>query len=677
MKVTFNWINEYLDPPASTVDELVAGLERAGFPCEERESIGDGDTALDFEITSNRGDCASVVGLAREFAAATDRSMQWPDCAAPAGDARSSDAATVENKALDRCPFYSARIIEGVKVGPSPDWLVKRLEGVGLRPVNNVVDITNYVLYELGQPLHAFDLDKLTEQTIIVRCGEKGETIVAIDGSKHEVDERMLIIADARRPVAIAGVMGGLDSEVGERTSRLLLEAAVFDPASVRATSRRLRLMSDSSYRFERGIHPATVDDAADRAARLITEVAGGSYRSEPLIEAAPMPERRTISLRLDRLRALAGVDIPADTAIQILSTLGLEPRLDRDGAKLVCVAPPYRLDLTREIDLVEEVVRLYGFHRIEPRERLEFEVIGLDALVENRRQVDETLAACGFHEAVTVSFCSINDANAFLPEGFDLLLVQDDRRKAEPVLQPSVLPGLLRCRKRNQDAGRDRVRLFERAACFCMKGSDKLEQRNLGLVLDAVDEQEGLRVVRAALEQVVRIVAGGDARFTLRPMAIRWYAPDSAAAVLVNDQVVGTMGIVSPSIRDVFDLQTPVAAAEVNLAEFESETRRIPQVANLATQPAISRDLSIVVEEPIAWSKIEDVIAEVDPADLESVEFVGVYRGKQVGAGKKSVTLRLTFRHAERTLRHEEVDPVIDSIVKRFGVELDATLRE
>lgn len=676
MIITAKWLNEYLDRPLS-VDEMVDALAGAGFGCENREGVPGGDTQLDIEITSNRGDCVSVVGLAREAAAVTGRELVLPVSRGRASHDSQSLIMGVENLEQELCPYYSARVIRGVKVGPSPDWLVQRLEGIGQRSVNNVVDITNFILFELGQPLHAFDLATLRGGKIIIRRARKGETMIAIDGSKLTLDESMLAIADAQRPVALAGVMGGLDTEVSSTTTDIVLEAASFRGASVRTTSRRLKLVSPSSYRFERGVHPATVAAAADRAAMMIVEVCGGSWDGGAVVASVPIPAQPVVTMRCDRCRQVAGIDITNVEMIGILKRLGMEPELSEDGSRIRCTIAAHRLDLTREIDLIEEVVRIHGLDRISPRARIEIDVVGLQDSVIRRRAVEQALIACGFFEVVTFSFLPMSDAQTFLYPGLELMTLQDDRRKAEPALQASVLPGLLRCRKRNQDVGHKEMRLFEKAACFAMVGGEKTEQVMLGLCLDAPDRQQGLRGLRAGIESAARALLGQSAEVEIVPEDNDWFEPGGSAAVHVRGQRVGLMGVLTGAMQGRFDLETPVAVAELSFDALLGMLPADSSLDSLSTFPSIQRDLSLVVEESIQWREIETSITSLSLESLESLRFVGAYRGKPIEKGRKSVTVRLTFRDPGRTLRHDEVDSQIASVVAATSDRVGAVLRE
>ncbi len=675
MIITAKWLNEYLDRPLG-VDEVIDALAGAGLGCEQRDDLPDGDARLDIEITSNRGDCVSVVGLAREAAAVTGRQLVVPSQTV-ASSAPVASVIGVVNLEYDLCPYYSARIIRGVKVGPSPDWLVQRIESINQRSVNNVVDITNFILFELGQPLHAFDMATLRGGKIIIRRARKGEMMTAIDGSKLRLDESMLAIADAERPVALAGVMGGLDTEVSSRTVDIVLEAASFNGASVRTTSRRLKLMSPSSYRFERGVHPATVAAAADRAAAMIVEICGGKWDGTAAVAAAPMADQPVVTMRCDRCRKVAGIEIGSEEMVGILERLGMEPTLSSDGSCIECTVAPHRLDLTREIDLVEEVVRIHGLDRITPRARIEIDVVGLQESVNRRRIVEQALTACGFFEVVTFSFLPLNDAQAFLHPGHELMTLQDDRRKAEPALQASVLPGLLRCRKRNQDVGHKEMRLFEKAACFAMANGEKAEQVMLGLCLDAPNRQHGLRAMRAAIESAATALLGKATEVHIAAEANDWFEAGGSAVVHINGARVGVMGVLTGKMQAMFDLETPVVVAELNFDALLAMDPADTTLDTLSTYPSIQRDLSLVVQEGVPWRQIETGIADLKLANLESVRFIGAYRGKPIEKGLKSVTVRLTFRDPSRTLRHEEVDPQIASVVAAMADRVGAVLRE
>ena len=364
MIVSWNWLKEYVALEMSA-EELTLRLTMSGLNLEGTEERP-GDLAIDLEVTSNRPDCLGHVGVAREIAALYDLPLVLPEPQPPAADETTASATSVDIECDDLCPRYCARVIRGVKVGPSPDWLRDRLETLGIATINNVVDITNYVLMESGQPLHAFDFDKLHGGRIVVRRAKPVEKIVAIDQREYELDDQMCVIADADRPVAIGGVMGGLDTEIGDGTVNLLIETADFAPLSIRNTARKLILHSDSSYRFERGVDPAGLDWASLRCCQLILEIAGGELLDGPVIAGKSADEKTpAVTLRFAQLKRILGIDIPADDAVRILKELGLEQQGEATADSASFIPPSWRRDLTREIDLIEEVVRIYGYDEI------------------------------------------------------------------------------------------------------------------------------------------------------------------------------------------------------------------------------------------------------------------------------------------------------------------------
>lgn len=675
MKVSLNWLNSYLDRPIDA-DGAAELLGEQGFPVEEREDVADGDVALNVEVTSNRGDCLSHVGIAREVAAGSGRQLRPPTFDLPEVDMNPATSLTsVVNKAPDLCPVYTARVIRGVSVAPSPDWLRQRLEAIGLRPVNNVVDITNFVLHEMGQPLHAFDMARLDERRIVVRRAEQGEAFTAIDGTKHTLRSDMLVIADAARPVAVAGVMGGIDSEVTDTTTDILLESARFAQLSVRRTSRALKLASDSSYRFERGVDPAGVEAASRRAAQLIVELAGGRL-AEGVIrvgEDEPAPHTRTATMRIARCNALLGVDLSAQQQADCLDRLHLNPTVDEAAGTITCAVPTFRLDLEREVDLIEEVARLTGLGNIPTTQRIHIVARPPQTEATARQRLAEVLVAHGYHETITFSFISEKHGKPFLPTGAGAVTISDERRKAEPMLRPSVLPSLLACRKTNQDVGNAHVRLFETASVWHERDGEKVEQRMLGLLCDADDAQDALRGVRGAIVEAAERLAG-DVKLQVKPSDDARH--DAGASVTIDDEMLGSFGLLSAKLQALFDLQTPVVVAELNVERLLGRYPVTRQVGDLPRFPGIERDLSVVVEEDVPWEAIERAVHATSPAMLESLAFTGIYRGKPIEKGRKSVTFRMTYRDPAGTLRHDQVDPQMHAVVKALKHELGAELR-
>jgi len=581
----------------------------------------------------------------------------------------------VLNESVELCPLYTARVITGVKIGPSPQWLVQRLESVGLRPINNVVDITNFVLLECGQPMHAFDIAKLHERRIVVRRAKDGEQITAIDGSKHTLNSRMLMIADAHKPVAVAGVMGGLDSEVDENTTDILLESAIFDPLSVRSTSRILKLSSDSSFRFERGVDPLGVDTASRRAAQLIAEIAGGSLAKGVIRVGGPDPEPRMVDLHIERCNALLGVDLNAQQQADYLDRLGLHPVIS--VGKITCTIPTFRLDLVREVDLVEEVARSYGLNKIGLQDKIHIVTRPPQHDIIAGQVAADVLVSHGYHETITFSFIRPQYGQPFLPEGAQAVMIEDDRRKAEPMLRPSLVPSLLICRKSNQDYGNTGISLFENAATW-IKYDERIEERlNLAMLRDVDDGETSLRNLRGSIEELVQRLGGDPAASSLRVESVEMKNYQVAARVCINDQVIGYFGLLNDTLRDLFDLQTPVVVAELALELLLAlyPTKRVTR--SLPRFPGIERDLSVVVDESVSWQQIALQVNEMRPELMELLEFIGTYRGKQIPKGKKSVSFRMRFRDPGRTLRHEQVDPQVAVVSDRLKQQLGAELRE
>ena len=680
MKISLNWLNMYLDR-AIDAEEAERLLTDAGFPIEGcDEVLGGADLMLDVEVTSNRPDVLSHVGVAREITSRGGRVLQRPSCAAPSADGvaiESLCSVSVEEPKL--CPAYTARVITGVKVGPSPDWLRERIEAVGGRSVNNVVDVTNYVLLELGQPLHAFDLGKLAGGGVVVRCAKEGEAFSAIDGTSHKLKSHMLVIADADAPVALAGVMGGKDSEVGAQTVDLLIESADFDALSVRRTSRQLKLASDSSFRFERGVDPVGVDEASCRACELIMQVAGGSL-AVGVIRVGDTPKAlHTIKLRPQRTAALLGIDLPAEAQAAHLNALGIETEVQ--GETLTATIPSYRLDLLREVDLIEEVARQYGLDNIPLKDTIDIVAHHPQPSVQARRAMTEVLVAHGYHETVTPSLMPLKDAQVFAVGGEPASLTEDMRRQ-DNTLRPAVLPSLLACRKLNQDGGNRGVKLFELAAGWGKHEGKIIENRQLALLRDAEDAQGAVSELKGTIAELVHALGGasavgpgaGPGGLTFEPIDDPWYSV--AACIKLGGQMAGSVGLLKQSLVDHYALQVPVASALLCMESFASMYPPSHSAEALPKYPAIERDLSVVVDEQVAWQAIEQAVAGAEPELLESTSFVGTYRGKQVGKGKKSVTLRMQFRDPERTLRHDQVDPQVAAVVGALTEKVSAELR-
>jgi len=681
MRCSIEWLNTYLTRP---VDAAAAAehLTAAGFPCESAERLESGDTVLEVETTSNRGDCLSHIGLAREVAAATGASVMMPPSASHGSDDSCAHAIHVANSDTARCPRYTARIIRGVRVRESPAWLQERLRAIGQIPRNNVVDCTNFLLFEWGQPTHVFDLAKLRGNAIEVRSARTGEQFLPLGEGARPITLAggELVIADAERPVALAGVKGGAETAVTDSTVDLLIESAAFDAVAVRRSSRSTRLSSDSSHRFERGIHPADVDAAAERLIHLILSTAGGTRLVGSVAAGSPLAPLQHVSLRMAELCAVTGVDITAADALRVLTALGLQPELRTET--IDCTIPAQRLDLTREIDLIEEVIRVLGLDRIPVDDRVRIRPTRSQPKVQAIRAAKDCLAGIGFLETVTPTLIAECAAAPFFGDGESALRIADERAVAEPVLRPSLLPSLLHVARTNRDRGQTSVRLFEIACAFWLDGDRHEERRVLSLLLCGSEEpQQLLRELRGAVDAVVRTITGVQeadvtpAAGALAEWSLPAFAP--AGAIRLEGKSIGCIGLLKASVATAAGVDGSVAAAEIDWNALAASFPPTPSLGALVNSPSIARDLSVVVADTVPWTAIEQVVRAASLPHLESLSFVGTWRGKKLGQGRKSTTLRLTFRDPTRTLRKEEVDPhiarLLDALRSEVGGEVMA----
>jgi phenylalanyl-tRNA synthetase beta chain len=680
-----------------TVEEVDAALTAAGFPLDGVEPRG-ADALLDVEVTSNRGDCLCHLGLAREIAAMTGRTVTPRAIGEAARGPAVGEHLRLENRCSGgerpACPTFTAHVILGATIGPSPAWLRGLLESVGQRSINNAVDVTNWLNLEHGNPGHVFDLDALEGRTLIVREAEAGEALHTLDGVSRELRAGEIVVADAAGATSLAGVIGGKGSQVGPGTTSIVLEVATWDPARVRAASRGHNVRTDASHRFERVVDARTCLPAAEQAARLIAELTGGTLCEGALVEGAALPEGRAITLRPQRCAAVLGIETPADEMVRLLRSVDFEVRVQDDA--LACTPPPSRAhDVTREIDLIEEIARLRGFDAVPLARRLAIRAQPPQPQERAMEGIAQALTALGFYEAVTFSFTSPDKAAPFLPKGASLVYVDDDRRGAEPTLRPSVLPSLLTCRRVNRDAQvrqEGGVRLFEVSATFwSMREGTNEESRKIAMVVDAggegakasaQDVQHGVRVAKAAIESMVALCFGHEARVRVQtggdlPAAMD---PANAGRVFVDGAdgsvELGCFGLPTGATLALFDLQRPVVVVELELEPLLEAYPPTPRVSALPAFPGIERDLSVVVPQATPWAAIESTVDGLGLDRLRHVGFVGTFAGKQVGEGKKSVTLRLNFRDAERTLRHEEVDPQMERAMVALREAVGAEVR-
>lgn len=663
MKTSLEWLTDFLPGPLVAADAAEA-LTHGGLPVEVIEQHGD-DTVIDVEVTSNRRDCLSHVGVARELSALLRRPFKEPQLPTP--QTAASGEASVRIDATDLCPHYVAFIIRNVKIGPSPAWLSRRLEAIGLRSINNVVDITNYVLFELGQPLHAFDFDKLAGKQIIVRTAKPGEALKTLDGHERKLTPQTLVIADAEKPVALAGVMGGESSEVTPATTNILLEAARFDPLSVRNTARRLALKSDSSYRFERGIDVTSPLRAGFRAAKMIAELAGGTL-VPGAIEAGAMGEiNKPVTVRLLRIKQLLGIEIKPADAVEALTRLGLQPTLA--GDTITAIAPPWRSDINIEVDLIEEIARMIGYSQIPTNEQIQIRLVPPQHELITIDRLRETLIAAGYFEAITITFVSDSLAGDFTAAGTKLPRTDAMVRKADAQLRPSLIPGLLEALVRNASVGNRDARLYEMGSTFGTAKDEPTEIRKLAFV-----SSDDLRKLRGILESLLSQL--DPARpLTVSPANHPGLQAGVSGSVLWANLPIGTIGQVAKSVTDKLGLRGNFFAVELDLPPLLAAAQLVPQLSPLPKYPAIERDVSFTLPENVPFERVQQHIAGLNLPDLQSITFVGVYRGKPLPAGQKSVTINLTFRSPTTTLTSEAVDASFKRVIDSAAA-LGATIR-
>ena len=658
-----------------SAEELLLGDDHSGIlilnsgkPGDSLESVIPSQVTMDIEVTSNRPDCMGHLGVARELAAGLDRPMKVDFMPAFTGTANppGRDLVKVSVDEPDLCARYIGGVIKGVKVGPSPEWLQRRLRACGVRPINNVVDITNYVLLEYAQPLHAFDLAKLSPAEIHVRKARAGEKLLCLDGIERELSPEMLVIADSRQPVAIAGVIGGEDSAVTDGTTEILLEAATFNGSSVRQTARELGLRTEASSRFEKGLPAELALAGARRAASLIAELAGGSVHRE-WADVYPRPQEPVrVRLRPGLVDDVLGLHVPLEEAESILKRLNFHVRPLEDGDWDV-LPPVFRLDVTIPEDLVEEVGRVYGYDRVPPTlpgHRRDRWMPAVDSIGRRLDQAREVLAGAGFTETWNPALISGRVLESLRIDAHAMRVsnaLSDDM----DTLRTSLLPSLVGVVALNRDRGRQDIRVYEIASAFLAPVGDKSEQPDepmrLGVVASAGASAEAGRTAFYAMKSVLdaSFAVVGAPPCTYQRGAQELFHPGRCAAVVLDGRLLGYIGELHPTVASTFKIEGRLVAIEIDV-EPVLAAARIPRAQPLPRFPAIERDLAVVVEDHVAASALLATIKEVGGDYLEQAHAFDEYHGPQVPEGHKSIAFTLTFRSPERTLTDAEVDKVM-----------------
>jgi len=681
--------------------ELTLGLDADGIMVlKEGLSVGTAlnralaltDPVLEIDLTPNRGDCLSMIGVAREVAAIQGTRLSMPRVAPAPPDAPHRRLASVSIEAPEQCPRYVARLLEGVVVKPSPFWLQDRLLSVGLRPINNIVDVTNFVMLECGQPLHAFDLDRLAENRIVVRMAHQGETFVTLDQKERELDSEMLMICDGAGPVAVAGVMGGLNSEITDDTRRVLIESACFDALSVRKTSKKLGLGTDASRRFERGVDPAGTAQAAGRAADLMVEVGGGRTIGGA-IDAHPRPwTPRTIDLSLRRTHRILGIRVPKKKTARLLTAIGFQVDAAPHRDELRVTVPAFRADVSRPEDLIEEVARLSGFDTIPTTfPRLPSGERPVDGRIELRKRIKTVMTGLGFTEVLTYGFIHGRACDRLgLP-------ADDPRRQTVAVLNPlaedqsvmrsSLVPGLLETLRFNLAQQTRRLKIFEIGKVFLQRpgadlpdepemlaglwsGSrDPLSWHNRETACDFFD-------LKGAVEGLCDALRLQALEVTRVPETQCLYTrPGYSGRILAAGRPIGLIGELHPSVTAAFDLRQTAFLFEMEVGGLEmalSETRYRMQPLKF---PSVARDITLIADRSLEVQALLTAVSAMNLDLLESIQLFDVFSGDPVPAGKRSLSFRLTYRSPEKTLEDAEVNTLHQLVTQRLLAAFHATL--
>jgi phenylalanyl-tRNA synthetase beta chain len=669
MLVSWNWLKDYIRLEMSP-EELAERLAMSGLNHEGSEKVGD-DLCIDLEVTSNRPDCLGHLGVAREIGVLWRQLLQVPAAEPEEAKAKVDDLVKVRIDCPELCYRYTARVIRGVKIGPSPDWLAARLRTIGVAVINNVVDVTNYVLMECGQPLHAFDLAELGGPEIIVREAIPDEEFEAIDHKTYPLEPGMCVIADKHGAVALGGVMGGADTEVSDRTTDLLIESAEFAPLSIRGTARKLNLHSPSSYRFERSVDPAGIDWASRRCCELILQTAGGQLAEGVVDVGRDLPLREPVVLRFSQLKRVLGIDVPAEEVRRILAALGTKA-VRSDDESLQVVPPSWRRDLTREIDLVEEVARIHGYDKIPEDVHVPMTASHRSDRDRVTDKVRRVLTGIGLDEAMTACMVPEDWSKAFSPWTSTPAIVSNTPLlRGADVLRRSLVPSLLEVRRINESLSNPTVEQFETAKVYLPRPGQLPEEPWMLAITsggDYFDLKGVVESVVAALNHRVLVDAVG----TSQPLLV----PARSCELRIGEQVFGYLGEVTPEGLKQFGLRSPATVAELNLAVLESVAELTPQYTPLSPFPPISQDLNFIVAESLTWAELAATVRAAAGELLESLDYRETYRDpKSDGPDTKRLLLTITLRSDTGTLTSEQAEEVRERIIAACAKSHNARL--
>ena len=687
MRILPAWLREFVDVPADD-RQLAEDLTSAGIAVESVENAN-GATFYEMDLTTNRVDAMNHYGVAREASAIYDVALKpvepkLPGTADPSASASEGGTPPVGMTGSEGgsfpivvedpqgCARYTARVVRNVKIGPSPELVVKRLEWLGSRSINNAADATNYALNELGHPTHAFDLDLLEGGTIVVRRARAGEALKTLDGVDRKLTSDDLVIADAKKPVALAGVMGGFATMITERTKNVLMESAWFDPATIRSMAKRHGMHTDASHRFERGADWGITPLACDRVAELILASAGGELQGDRIDAVARTPERVPIMLRSSAVRRNLGIDIAPKEIERILGRLGFGVKASGSSGNFAVQIPTWRLDVEREIDLLEELARIYGYNKF-PNTLPAF----VGAVVElpdepKNAKVRATMLALGYNESISITFNSEAEAKTFGQR--EPLALANPLSEEAGFMRTSLLPGLLNMVSYNLNRGTTDVRLFEAGEVFEKTSDGRGEQRHLGLVATGDVQAKTVHSVaqpytffhmKGDIEEM--LAAFQHQSLTFDAIVPPYFHPGRAARAVMDGEAVAHFGQLYPELATARKLRQDVYLAEVMLGRLYKHSLRERRYQRISKFPAVGRDFSFVVDDAVTFDKIRSVVESLGIAELTAFGPGEIYRGEKVGAGKYSVLLHSEFQSKERTLRDDEVAEWSSQIIAKL----------
>lgn len=655
------------------------------------DALGLKDFQIEIGLTPNRPDCLSVIGVAREVAAlcGADLKLPLPQIAEIEKPIADQASVTIENS--EGCPRYAARMIEGVEIGPSPDWMVRRLEAVGMRSINNVVDVTNYVMMELGHPLHAFDYRFLEEGRIVVKSANADEVFVTLDEQKHELSEDDLMICDGQRAVAMAGVMGGLNSEVQDDTTTVLLEAAYFKPTMIRRTSKRHGLHTESSHRFERGADIDMIPVALNRAASLIAELSGGQVLSGVIDNYPKKLDLLVIELERKKVETLLDITMDCATIQVLLESIGLEVDAGSSAESLQVTVPSFRPDIERDVDLIEEVARLYGYDRIP----VTMPVGTVDATLPPKRQIIQKLlrqimVKTGFSEAMNYSFIAADAMNKIGLESGDgrfmHVPIMNPLSEDQAVMRTSLVPSLLETVSRNLNYRSLDLQLFELRPVFLSRGDHAACKENLTLtaVMSGRREPEGWSQVSASVdfydlkgvvEQIVTELYLPEVTFSAEHTQA-YFHPGKSCSFSIGGEIAGYLGEVHPKVLGRFAIDQPVYLFELDVEKLIQYAGDFPKFKPLSRFPDVIRDSALLLDDSIQAAQVMDIIQRSKLKSIEGVTLFDLYTGQGIPDGKKSLAIRVRYRDLEKTLTEEEVSKFHDKLIRSLCHQLGAEIR-